>query len=663
MKDKSLRSDDTQTAHAQDSSLTNHNALLIAMLEGTIPGEAHLDALFEVIPSPFFVKDREGRYLGCNSAFEEFIGLTRKQILGKTVYDVAPRELADRYAAADQTLFDNPGPQIYEARVRWADGSLRDVVFHKAAISGPDGKVRGLTGIILDITERKTMEQSLRQQEQQYRTLVEHSPDLIVRYDRDLHRTYVNPAWEKASGLSANEVINVPAHKIPKVPQPLAEDYVVALKEALLKGVSRAVDFSWINAHGRTLHLQFVVVPETDHEGRVTSLLSVGRDVTEYKRAVEAMRRGEEHLQRVNRALRTLSAGNEALIRASSEQELLEQMCQVIVDEGGYLLTAITDVSQQGDVVGTRAWAGVADKNLQHCIVAINKSALATSDKPEAPRVVHDISCDPLFKGCAGKFLARGAQSAIILPLTHKGKLLGVLSIYSIDPDSFDDDEVVLLNELVNDLSYGIRAMHNRIAKVENLRRVQETMEKTIQALANTIELRDPYTAGHQRRVAQLALAIGQELNLTDEQLTSLHLASMVHDIGKIKIPAEVLSRPGKLSEFEYRLVQTHVDASYEILKPIDFPWPIAEIVHQHHECMDGSGYPKGLTGDKMLLESRILALCDAVEAISSHRPFRPAYDSEYAMEEIISKRGRIFDEKVVDTCVRLFREKGFTFD
>ncbi len=661
MKEHLLRSEETQAA--QDVSLTNHNALLIAMLEGTTPGEAHLDALFEVIPSPFFVKDLDGRYLGCNSAFEEYIGLTRSQILGKTVYDVAPRELADRYAAADQTLFDNPGTQIYEARVCWADGSLRDVVFHKSTISGPDGKVRGLTGIILDITERKKMELSLRQQEQQYRTLVEHSPDLIVRYDRDLHRTYVNPAWEKASGLSADEVINVPAHKIPKVPQPLAENYVVALKEALLKGVSRAVDFSWVNAYGKTLHLQFVVVPETDHTGRVTSLLSVGRDVTEYKRAVEAMRKGEEHLQRVNRALRTLSAGNEALIRASSEQELLEQMCQVIVDEGGYLLTAITDVSQQGNVVGTRAWAGVADKNLQNCIVAITKSALAASSEPGAPRVVHDISCDPLFKGCAGKFLARGAQSAIILPLTHKGKMLGVLSIYSIDPDSFDDDEVVLLNELVNDLSYGIRAMHNRIAKVESLRRVQETMEKTIQALASTIELRDPYTAGHQRRVAQLAVAIGRELELSDERLTALYLASIVHDIGKIKVPAEVLSRPGKLSEFEYRLVQTHVDASYEILKPIDFPWPIAEIVHQHHECMDGSGYPKGLTGDKLLLESRILAVCDAVEAISSHRPFRPAYDSEHAMEEIISKRGRLFDEKVVDICVRLFREKGFEFD
>jgi putative nucleotidyltransferase with HDIG domain len=174
---------------------------------------------------------------------------------------------------------------------------------------------------------------------------------------------------------------------------------------------------------------------------------------------------------------------------------------------------------------------------------------------------------------------------------------------------------------------------------------------------------RDNYTAGHQVRVAHLAVAIAEELSLEEVRIEGLKLAAEVHDIGKIGIPAEILTKPGALSELEYKIMQTHPSSGYDILKNIDFPWPLAEIVAQHHEKIDGSGYPEGLRGDDILLEAKIICLADAVEAMASHRPYRPALGIDAALEEIERQRGTLFDENVVDACLRLFREKGYLLE
>ena len=625
--------------------------------------EEGLQSLFEAVPNPFFIKDRDGRYLGCNSAFDAYLGLSRDQIIGRTVYDIAPKELADRYFAADQELFDHPGTQVYEARVRWADGSLRDVILHKSPLFGAGGEIRGLTGIIVDITERKRMEQALRQREQQYRTLVEHSPDLIVRYDTGLRRIYVNPAWERASGLAAEEVIDIPPTETPKVPQPVSKVYLQALQQALESGTRQSVEFSWVNAHGKTLFLQHAVVPETDQNGEVVSLLSVGHDITGFKHAEEALRNSESHLRRVNRALLTLSAGNETLVRAGSEQELLEQMCGVMVDVGGHVLASIGQVSQDGLSIEPRAWAGVDGASLRKCVSTGRCSPLAAALEQGRAVVVHDITDDPLCCECEARSQAGDIRSGMVLPLCSEGETLGTFSIYSSSPSAFDDDEIALLTELGNDLAYGIRSLRTRLGREEGLRHIQETMEATIQALANTLEFRDPYTAGHQRRVAQLAREIARDLGLEEDRIRGLYLASVVHDIGKVRVPAEVLIRPGRLSQLEFDIVMTHVEAGYDILKAIDFPWPIAQIVRQHHERMDGSGYPLGVGSEALLLEARILSVADVVEAISSFRPYRPALGIERGLQEIEAGRDRLFDSEVVDACIRVIREKGFVFE
>jgi len=193
----------------------------------------------------------------------------------------------------------------------------------------------------------------------------------------------------------------------------------------------------------------------------------------------------------------------------------------------------------------------------------------------------------------------------------------------------------------------------------ENLKKV---MGATIQAISMTVEKRDPYTSGHQMRVAELTRAIAETIGLSEDQIEGVYVAASIHDIGKISLPAEILSKPIQLSEIEISLIQAHAQAGYDILKGLDFPWPIADIIIQHHERMDGSGYPRGLSRDRISIEARIIGVADVVETMSSHRPYRPSMGIEKALEEITRNSGILYDSQVVDACLKIFNEKGFEF-
>lgn len=190
--------------------------------------------------------------------------------------------------------------------------------------------------------------------------------------------------------------------------------------------------------------------------------------------------------------------------------------------------------------------------------------------------------------------------------------------------------------------------------------RLRQTVDATVQALVTASEKRDPYTAGHQQRVALLAEAVARSMGLEEDRVEGIRVSALVHDLGKIQIPAEILVKPARLTDMEFGLVQTHSQAGYDILHPVPFPWPVAQFVRQHHERLDGSGYPLGLAGDEILLEARIIAVADVVEAMSSHRPYRPALGMERALGEIRAGRGVRYDPAVVDACLELFEERGF---
>jgi len=235
--------------------------------------------------------------------------------------------------------------------------------------------------------------------------------------------------------------------------------------------------------------------------------------------------------------------------------------------------------------------------------------------------------------------------------------------------------EIRWILQVVTSINYqGRRAILGSFKDITEIRQVQKELQesygklqKTMEGIINTIakitETRDPYTAGHQLKVSELATAIAREMKLTKDKIEGIRIASLVHDIGKISIPAEILSKPTKLNEIEYSLIKDHSQIGYDILKKVDFLWPVAEIVLQHHEKINGSGYPRGLKGDEILLEAKIICVADVVEAMSSHRPYRPALGIGKALEEISQNKGILYDPEVVDTCLKLFKEKSLKFE
>ena len=221
------------------------------------------------------------------------------------------------------------------------------------------------------------------------------------------------------------------------------------------------------------------------------------------------------------------------------------------------------------------------------------------------------------------------------------------------------DGKIIAVQGIMRDITKRKRADEEARRSMEKL---VNAMENTIGAMAMIVEMRDPYTAGHQRRVTQLACAIAKEIGLSADQITGLRLAGLIHDIGKVRVPAEILTNPDGLSEAEFTMIKMHPILGYEILKTMDLPWPVADIIHQHHERMDGSGYPLGLSAKDIIVEARILAVADVVEAISSHRPYRPSRGIDTALDEIWKNKGIFYDAAVVGACLKLFKEQGFQF-
>jgi putative nucleotidyltransferase with HDIG domain len=238
-----------------------------------------------------------------------------------------------------------------------------------------------------------------------------------------------------------------------------------------------------------------------------------------------------------------------------------------------------------------------------------------------------------------------------------------VFSVYVKEGHQRNKEEEDFLLAIANGLA-GIIERKKAEEKFQwSFEKLKRVLGQTVNALASALEKRDPYTAGHQQRVSQLARAIGQEMNLSQEQNEGIRIAGILHDIGKIYVPAEILSKPGKLTKTEFELIKTHSQVGYEILQGIEFAWPVARTVLQHHERLDGSGYPKGISGKEISIEAKILGVADVIEAMSSHRPFRPSLGLDITLEEISKNRGVLYDTDVADAALKLFTKKGFKFE
>ncbi|MBK1680657.1 HD domain-containing phosphohydrolase [Rhodocyclus tenuis] len=372
-------------------------------------------------------------------------------------------------------------------------------------------------------------------------------------------------------------------------------------------------------------------------------------------------------LRATARALQMLSESNVALLRATSEPTLFAEYCRIAVETGGYRMAWI-GFAGEGSGQSVRA---VAHFGQDDGLPALAGASSGGSDdgpvdiaiRSGQVQFVEDITINTEMAPWRSAALAHGYRSMIALPFRFADDTVACLCLCGTTRDLWSAPERKLLQEISADLAFGINALRTAIAKTHYQESLRVSLEQTIQVIADTVEERDAYTAGHQRRVAQLSSRIASELGLSAERVRGLHLAATIHDLGKVGIPSEILSKPRRLSTMEFGLMKEHPQIGYEILKNVDFPWPIARIIQQHHERIDGSGYPDGLLGDALLLESRILAVADVVEAMASHRPYRAALGLDAALKEVSAHRGITFDSAVVDACLRIFREHGFTIE
>lgn len=261
------------------------------------------------------------------------------------------------------------------------------------------------------------------------------------------------------------------------------------------------------------------------------------------------------------------------------------------------------------------------------------------------------------------RFKDNGYESVAFIPLRSGDEIIGLLQLNDKRPNRFSPGEIVFIEGIGASIGIALARKQTEEVLRKTLEKMEKTLKGTVQAISLTVETRDLYTAGHQKRVSNLAREIALTMGLSKETVENIQMAGILHDIGKISIPADILSKPTKLTDIEFNLMKTHPQSGYDILKAAELPSLIAEIVFQHHERINGSGYPQGLKNGSILPEAHILAVADVVEAINSHRPYRPAFGIDKALEEISQNKGRLYDPKAVEACLTLFNQKGFRFE
>lgn len=461
--------------------------------------------------------------------------------------------------------------------------------------------------------KRKQMEQALFQSEEKYRNILENIEDGYYEVDLAGNFTFFNGSLCRIFGYSPEEMTGMNNRQY--TDEEGSKKLFHVLNQVYKTG-EPAKEFGWqiIRKDQTKRHIEASVSLLKDLSGKPTGFRGIVRDITERRLAEEALRKNEAKYRHL------IEDAQEGIFQSTAEGRHIT-VNQAFANILGYespeeVVKNITDIAHQVYV-----------------------------HPEDRAKIVQIIEKEGSVKGYEAQFYRKDGSKTWV----------------SINMHVIRDDQGNLLYYQGIDQDITDRKKMEK-ERQENIERLRKSLGATINAMAVTVETRDPYTAGHQRRVADLARTIASEMKLTNEQIDGIRMASMIHDIGKISIPSEILAKPTKLTELEFSLIKTHSQSGYNILKDIDFLWPVAQIILQHHERINGSGYPNGLTGEQILLESQILAVADVVEAISSHRPYRPAFGINIALNEITKNRGILYNPDIVDACLRLFGEKNFKF-
>jgi PAS domain S-box-containing protein/putative nucleotidyltransferase with HDIG domain len=562
--------------------------------------------LFQKSHDAIFIHDLSGNIIDVNNRVLSLFGYKKPEILGLTIDKLHPVDELARSAQAFKEI-SKKGYIDFEIGFKKKDGSI-----FPAAVSSSLFKIGShevIQGVVRDISERRQTEQNLRESEERYRELVEKAGAAILIDDREGRFVYCNKRLADLFGYSLEEM---QIKEIRSIVHPTDIERVLKIHHGRINGkkVPSKYEFTGVKKGGELMYLEIdaIVLKEGD---KVVGTRSYIWDITQRKKTEEAIRSSEERLK------------------------LLFEFAP-----DGYYLTDLKGNFLDGnkaaeDMVGYRK-EELIGKNFAKA------KLLSPNQLPKAVTL--------LARNAMGQ--PTGPDEFTLIRKDGSKTIVGIRTF----PVRIAGQTVVL--GIARDITDYKRTQDELKQSYERMRKV---LEDTINALTSAVEKRDPYTAGHQHRVAVIADAIAEKMRLPSAQKQGLHVAALVHDIGKINVPAGILNKPSGLSDAEFALVKDHVLVGYDILRTIEFPWPVAEIVLQHHERLDGSGYPKGIKGSEMMLEAKILAVADVVESMLAHRPYRPARGMESATKEITKYKKKLYDAKVVNACLKVLKDKSFS--
>jgi PAS domain S-box-containing protein len=499
---------------------------------------------------------------------------------------------------------------VAEHRLRCKDGRYKWIL-DRGKIMSRDAQGRPLTliGTHTDITRMKEADRARHESEERFRRAIEEAPFPIMLHADDGEVVALSRAWTEISGYARQEIPTIEAW----TDKAYGERAIAVRGEiaGLYDQQSRKDEgeYTVVTRDGqpRVWNFSSVALGHMADGRRIA--MSIAADVTERHRAERALRESEERF------------------RALVEQSL----AGIYIVDNARLIYANPRTAQIFGYLPQE----IIDKPVSELVAPEDRELVRGNI---ARRISGEVpSLQYTFRGL------RKDGSIVNLGVHGSRAIIG--------------DRPVVIG-VMQDITDKLRAE----AQISDyVARLERSIMGTVDAVSRMVEMRDPYTSGHERRVGQLAAAIARELGFSDDSAHGLEITGYVHDIGKITVPAEILSKPGKLSAIEFEMVKTHAEQGYQILKDVDFPWPVAEIVRQHHERMDGSGYPRGLKGEEILLEARILAVADVVESMATHRPYRPSLGIDAALAEIERNSGRSYDPRVAQACLRLFREEDYS--
>ncbi len=501
------------------------------------------------------------------------------------------------------------------------------------------------------ILKQRQTEKALNESEQKYRDVVQSSNNMIFTSDLEGNVLFANQAFTDNLGYSMAEMKGASCFNFihSEDQTEMRNKFVSLAKGKIIDNLEcryRRKDGSYINILNSA-------APVIDASGDVVSVLGIAYDISDrIKKEKELRDYGSQLEKLVAKRTEELEITNRRLLRELAERKQTEE--------------ELRKTSQKLDDLMSLAPVMICRVDLKMNVQYVNKKFEEVTGYA-ADEVLGKYwpslggftlkDTKAMLKRVIQKLMGRPSRNLQVKVKCKDGRWIYVSGIGELIKENGIPAGIQVMAQDIDE-----HVISRKEAK-RSTRRLLKALEGIVQAMAVTVEMRDPYTAGHQRRVAKLAGMIAREMGLTRDQINGVELAGLIHDLGKIKVPAEILTHPSNLSEAEFNIIKTHPAAGYDILKNIDFPWPVAAAVLQHHERIDGSGYPDGITGEDIIIEAKILAVADVVEAIASHRPYRAALGIDTALAEIAKNKGKLYEPAAVEACISLFKSKGFSLE